>query len=56
MTRSFHRFFVGKSHGEQPLGRPKSRWMNNVKVGVREINLNGGRWMIVAGGLWCLRC
>jgi hypothetical protein len=29
--------FVGKPEGKRPLGRPRRRWMNNIKIDVREI-------------------
>jgi hypothetical protein len=30
-------FFVGKSEGKRPLGRPKRRWKDNIKMNEREI-------------------
>jgi hypothetical protein len=35
--RNAYRIFVGKSEGKRLLGRPKCRWMDNVKVDLREI-------------------
>jgi hypothetical protein len=29
--RNAHRILVGKPEGKRPLGRPRSRWMNNIK-------------------------
>jgi hypothetical protein len=32
-----YRILVGKSEGKRALGRPKRRWVNNIKMGLREI-------------------
>ena len=29
--------FVGKREGKRPLGRPKRRWENNIKVHLQEV-------------------
>jgi hypothetical protein len=31
--RSAYRILVGKPEGKIPLGRPRSRWVNNIKMG-----------------------
>jgi hypothetical protein len=28
---------VGKPEGNRPLGRPRRRWIDNIKIGLREI-------------------
>jgi hypothetical protein len=35
--RNAYRIFVGMPEGKRPLGRPKLRWMDNVKMELREI-------------------
>jgi hypothetical protein len=40
-----HRKMVGKSEGKRPLGRPKCRWVNNIKIDLREIGWDGMDWM-----------
>jgi hypothetical protein len=35
--RNAHRILVGKPQGKRPLGRPRSRWVDNIKIDVREI-------------------
>ena len=30
--RGVHRVLVGKSEGKRPLGRPRRRWENNIKM------------------------
>jgi hypothetical protein len=32
------RILVGKPEGKRPLGRPRCRWVNNIKMALREIN------------------
>jgi hypothetical protein len=34
--RSAYRIFVGKSEGKSPLRRPKCRWVDNIKMDLRE--------------------
>jgi len=35
--RGVHRFLVGKPEGKRPLGRPKRRWEDNIKMDLREV-------------------
>jgi hypothetical protein len=32
---------VGKPEGKRPLGRPRRRWVDNIKMGLREIGWDG---------------
>jgi hypothetical protein len=32
---------VGKPEGKRPLGRPRCRWVDNIKIDLREIEWNG---------------
>jgi hypothetical protein len=32
---------VGYPDGKRPLGRPRRRWVNNIKMGLREIGWDG---------------
>jgi hypothetical protein len=34
--RSVYRILVGKLEGKGPLGRPRRRWVNNIKIDLRE--------------------
>jgi hypothetical protein len=34
-----YRILVGKPEGKRPLGRPRRRWMDNIKMDLREIGL-----------------
>jgi hypothetical protein len=35
--RNAYRIFVGKPEGKRPLGRPRRRWVDNIKMDLREI-------------------
>jgi hypothetical protein len=35
--RNAYRILVGKPEGKRPLGRPRRRWVNNIKMYLREI-------------------
>jgi len=35
--RNAHRLLVGKSKGKMPLGRPRHRWEDNIKIDLKEI-------------------
>jgi hypothetical protein len=35
----------GKPEGKRPLGRPRRRWMDNIKVDFREIGWGGMDWL-----------
>jgi hypothetical protein len=35
---------VGKSGGKRPLGRPRSRWLDDIKMDLREIGWDGMDW------------
>jgi hypothetical protein len=39
---------VGKPEGNRPLGRPRRRWMDNIKVHLREIGWDGMDWIDLA--------
>jgi hypothetical protein len=35
--RNAYRILVGMSEGKRPLGRPRRRWVDNIKINLREI-------------------
>ena len=45
--RGVHRVLVGKSEGKRPLGRPRRRWEDNIKMYLREVG-GVGDWMELA--------
>jgi hypothetical protein len=34
-----YRILVGKPEGKRPLGRPRSRWVDNIKIDLRDIEM-----------------
>jgi hypothetical protein len=36
---------VGKPEGKRPLGRPRRRWEDNIKMDIKEIGINGANWI-----------
>jgi hypothetical protein len=46
--RSAYRVLVGKPEGKRPLGRPKYRWEDNIKVVLQEVCLGGMVWIDLA--------
>jgi hypothetical protein len=42
------RILVGKPEGKRPLGRPRHRWEDNIKMDLREIELGGMDWIDLA--------
>ena len=43
-----YRVLVGKPEGKRPLGRPRRRWEDNIKMGLQEVGGGGGNWMELA--------
>jgi hypothetical protein len=39
---------VGKPEGKRPLGRPRRRWVDNIKMVLREIVWDGMDWIDLA--------
>jgi hypothetical protein len=47
--RNVCRVLVGKPKGKRPLGRPRRRWENGIKMDLREIGWGGGvEWIHLA--------
>ena len=42
------RVLVGKPEGKRPLGRPRSRWEDNIKMYLREVGCGGMHWIDLA--------
>ena len=45
--RGVHRVLVGKPKVKRPLGRPRRRWKDNIKMDLQEVG-GGGDWMELA--------
>jgi hypothetical protein len=46
--RNAYRILVGKPEGNRPLGRPRFRWLNNIKMVLRETEWDGMDWIYLA--------
>jgi hypothetical protein len=54
--RNPYRILVGYPEGRRPLGRPRRRWVGNIKMDLREIRWDGWirlMWLMIgtSGGL-----
>jgi len=43
-----HRVLVGKPEGKRPVGRPRSRWEDNIKMDLQEVGEDRGDCMELA--------
>jgi hypothetical protein len=43
-----YRILVGMPEGKRPLGRARRRWVDNIKMDLREIGWNGMDWIALA--------
>jgi hypothetical protein len=48
--RNAYRTLVRKPEGKRPLGRPRHRWMDNIKIYLRETGWGGMDWTDLAQG------
>jgi hypothetical protein len=46
--RNAYRIWVGKPEGRRPLGRPRRRWVDNIKMDLSEIGWDGVDWVDLA--------
>jgi hypothetical protein len=46
--RGVYRVLVGKPEGERPLGRPRRRWEDNIKMDLQEVGGSCGDWIELA--------
>jgi len=40
-----YRVLVGKPKGKRPLGRPRYRWEDNIKMDLQEVGCGGMDWI-----------
>jgi hypothetical protein len=43
-----YRVLVGRLEGKRPLGRPRRRWDDNIKMDLPEIEIVGANWIRLA--------
>jgi hypothetical protein len=63
--RNAYRILVGKQEGKRPLGRPRRRWVDNIKMDLREVGWDGrdridlardrDRWRVYVNAVMNLR-
>ena len=46
--RDVYRVLVGKPEGKRPLGRPRPRWEDNIKMDLHEVGCRGMDWIQLA--------
>ena len=46
--RGVHMVVVGKPEGKRPLGRPRRRWKDNIKMDLQKVGGGRGDWMELA--------
>jgi hypothetical protein len=46
--RGAYRILVGRPEGRRPLGRPRRRWEDNIKMGVQEVGWGSMDWIELA--------
>jgi hypothetical protein len=46
--RGAYRILVGRPEGRRPLGRPRHRWENNIKMDLQEVEWVGMNWIELA--------
>jgi hypothetical protein len=46
--RGAYRILVGRPEGRRPLGRPRRRWENNIKMDLQEVGCVGMNWIELA--------
>jgi hypothetical protein len=44
-TRNAYRILVGKPEGKRPPGSPRRRWVDNIKIDLRETGCDGVDWI-----------
>ena len=52
--RGVYRVLVGKTEGKRPLGRPRRRWEDNIKMDLQEVGFvgvwTGSSWLRIGTG------
>jgi hypothetical protein len=47
-TRDVYRVLVVKPEGKRPLGKPRHRWEDNIKINLQEVGCKGMYWIALA--------
>ena len=43
--RTAFKILTGKPTGKRPLGRPRCRWEDSIRIDLEEIGINAGNWV-----------
>jgi hypothetical protein len=46
--RGVYRFLVERPEGKRPVGRPRLKWEDNIKLDLRETGIDGANWIRLA--------
>jgi hypothetical protein len=46
--RKLYKVLLGKSEGKIPLGKPRRRWEDGIRMDLREIGLGSAHWIRLA--------
>jgi hypothetical protein len=46
--KGVYRVLVGRPEGKRPLGRPRCRWEDNIKMDLMEMGIDGTNWVQLA--------
>jgi hypothetical protein len=46
--RGVYRFLVGKAEGKRPLGRPRRKWVDNIRMDLQEVGCGHVDWIGLA--------
>jgi hypothetical protein len=47
-NRNAYMIIMGMPEGKRPLGRPRRRWVDNIKIDLRDTGWNGMDWIDLA--------
>jgi hypothetical protein len=47
-NRNSYRLLMGKPEGKRPLGRPRRRWVDNIRMGLGEVGWGDVDWNCLA--------
>ena len=48
LSRNAYRVLMGTPDGKKPLGRPRRKWEDNIKMDLREVCYDNGDWIHLA--------
>jgi hypothetical protein len=52
LVRGAYNILVGRPEGRRPLGRPRRRWEDNIKMDLREVRFGDVDWIHLAQDRW----